>query len=59
MATSALFSSTANSPALSIACRPDDLRSNMVRGGVPKATDLTEREREICARSARRFASAV
>jgi glutathione synthase len=28
---------------------PDDLRSNMVRGGVPKATDLTEREREICA----------
>jgi glutathione synthase len=29
---------------------PDDLRSNMVRGGVPKATDLTKREREICAR---------
>jgi glutathione synthase len=29
---------------------PDDLRSNMVRGGVPAATDLTEREREICAR---------
>jgi glutathione synthase len=28
----------------------DDLRSNMVRGGVPKATDLTEREREICTR---------
>ncbi len=28
---------------------PDDLRSNMVRGGVPKATDLTAREREICA----------
>ena len=28
---------------------PDDLRSNMVRGGVPKATDLSEREREICA----------
>jgi glutathione synthase len=28
----------------------DDLRSNMVRGGVPKATELTEREREICAR---------
>jgi glutathione synthase len=27
---------------------PDDLRSNMVRGGVPKATDLSEREREIC-----------
>jgi glutathione synthase len=29
---------------------PDDLRSNMVRGGMPKATDLTEREREICGR---------
>jgi glutathione synthase len=29
---------------------PDDLRSNMVRGGVPKATDLTAREREICKR---------
>jgi glutathione synthase len=29
---------------------PDDLRSNMVRGGVPTATDLSEREREICAR---------
>ncbi|HEY2526964.1 MAG TPA: glutathione synthase [Xanthobacteraceae bacterium] len=28
----------------------DDLRSNMVRGGVPQATDLTVREREICAR---------
>jgi glutathione synthase len=28
----------------------DDLRSNMVRGGSPKATDLTAREREICAR---------
>ncbi len=28
----------------------DDLRSNMARGGVPKATDLTKREREICAR---------
>ena len=28
---------------------PDDLRSNMVRGGAPKATDLTKREREICA----------
>src|SRR5215469_6611504 len=27
---------------------PDDLRSNMVRGGVPKATDLSAREREIC-----------
>jgi glutathione synthase len=30
----------------------DDLRSNMVRGGVPKATDLTKREQEICARLA-------
>jgi glutathione synthase len=28
----------------------DDLRSNMVRGGAPKATDLTAREREICKR---------
>jgi glutathione synthase len=28
---------------------PDDLRSNMVRGGTPKETDLTAREREICA----------
>jgi glutathione synthase len=28
----------------------DDLRSNMVRGGVPKATELTKREQEICAR---------
>jgi glutathione synthase len=28
----------------------DDLRSNMVRGGVPKATDLTARERDICMR---------
>ena len=28
----------------------DDLRSNMVRGGSPKATDLTAREREICVR---------
>ncbi|HLJ01379.1 MAG TPA: glutathione synthase [Bradyrhizobium sp.] len=27
----------------------DDLRSNMVRGGAAKATDLTERERDICA----------
>jgi glutathione synthase len=27
----------------------DDLRSNMVRGGAAKATDLTPREREICA----------
>src|SRR5436305_2311902 len=29
---------------------PDDLRSNMVRGGSPKATDLTPRERHICER---------
>jgi glutathione synthase len=29
---------------------PDDLRSNMVRGGVPTATDLTARERDICTR---------
>jgi glutathione synthase len=28
----------------------DDLRSNMVRGGSPKATDLTARERHICER---------
>ena len=28
----------------------DDLRSNMVRGGAAAATDLTPREREICAR---------
>src|SRR6516225_10275058 len=27
----------------------DDLRSNMVRGGAARATDLTPREREICA----------
>jgi glutathione synthase len=27
---------------------PDDLRSNMVRGGTPKETDLTARERGIC-----------
>jgi glutathione synthase len=29
---------------------PDDLRSNMVRGGTPKETDLSKREREICDR---------
>src|SRR6202035_1822167 len=29
---------------------PDDLRSNMVRGGTPKETELTASEREICAR---------
>jgi glutathione synthase len=28
----------------------DDLRSNMVRGGIAKATELTAREREICER---------
>jgi glutathione synthase len=27
----------------------DDLRSNMVRGGAAQATDLSPREREICA----------
>src|SRR5471030_3532039 len=31
---------------------PDDLRSNMVRGGAAQATDLSDREREICARLA-------
>ncbi len=29
---------------------PDDLRSNMVRGGSPKETELSPREREICRR---------
>jgi glutathione synthase len=29
---------------------PDDLRSNMVRGGVPAATALSARERHICER---------
>src|SRR5262249_6256049 len=29
---------------------PDDLRSNMVRGGTPKETELTARERDICER---------
>jgi len=29
---------------------PDDLRSNMVRGGAPSATELTKREAEICKR---------
>jgi glutathione synthase len=28
----------------------DDLRSNMVRGGAAKATELSPREREICTR---------
>jgi glutathione synthase len=27
----------------------DDLRSNMVRGGSPKATELTAKEKKICA----------
>ena len=31
---------------------PDDLRSNMVRGGAARATELSPREREICARLA-------
>ena len=30
----------------------DDVRSNMVRGGAAEAADLTDREREICARLA-------
>jgi glutathione synthase len=29
---------------------PDDLRSNMVRGGTPRETELSAREREICQR---------
>jgi glutathione synthase len=29
--------------------QPDDIRSNMVRGGAAEATDLSAREREICA----------
>ena len=29
---------------------PDDLRSNMVRGGAAQATELSPREREICTR---------
>ena len=29
--------------------QPDDIRSNMVRGGAAVATELTPREREICA----------
>jgi glutathione synthase len=29
---------------------PDDLRSNMVRGGIPKETELSARDRDICAR---------
>jgi glutathione synthase len=29
---------------------PDDLRSNMVRGGTPKDTQLSAREKEICER---------
>jgi glutathione synthase len=51
-ATSASSWSTANSPAPSTGCRQaGDLRSNMVRGGAARPTaDLTDREREICAR---------
>jgi glutathione synthase len=29
---------------------PDDLRSNMVRGGIPKETELSARDRGICSR---------
>jgi glutathione synthase len=29
---------------------PDDLRSNMVRGGIPKETELSARDRRICDR---------
>ena len=29
---------------------PNDIRSNMVRGGAAAQTDLTPREREICAK---------
>jgi glutathione synthase len=29
---------------------PDDLRSNMVRGGIPKETELSARDRHICDR---------
>jgi glutathione synthase len=32
---------------------PDDLRSNMVRGGIPKETELSARDREICTRIAK------
>ncbi len=32
---------------------PDDLRSNMVRGGIPKETEPPARDREICARTAK------
>ena len=32
---------------------PDDLRSNMVRGGIPKETELSARDRDICARIAK------
>ena len=30
--------------------QPDDLRSNLVRGGAARDTELTPREREICER---------
>jgi hypothetical protein len=37
---------------------PDDLRSNMVRGGAAQATELSPREREICAHARPRAARA-
>jgi glutathione synthase len=37
----------------------DDLRSNMVRGGAAAATDLSPREREICARLGPRCANSL
>ena len=38
---------------------PDDLRSNMVRGGAAQATELSAREREICATLGPALASAA
>ena len=50
-ATSASSWSTANiAGAVNRVPAADDLRSNMVRGGSPKETELTPREREICQR---------
>ena len=53
MATSASSWSTANSPARSIACRQPTICAPTWCAAAPhKATDLTPREREICARLA-------